>query len=557
MNDPEMASAENPDRGPGEKRILAALCANEPDALAALFDAYADRLFRYCWFRLRNSDIAQIALRDTLIVAAAQAHRLADARVLTSWLYALARAECGRRRPVAAAEADEPPARPSQPDADSRLMAWNAVASMDPAEAEVLELACRHDVDLGRVLGLPGPQARALLDRAGKDLERALGAEILVSRGSHACPDRAAVLRGWAGTMTPALRERVLRHAIRCPVCGPNLPRNVSAARVFALLPVVPLPPGTRQRVLAFADAAKPAATNPRVTAEPHRSQVLIAMGAAAAVATAAATVVSVIVFSTPAGPHHLAGHSPMPAGAAGPSPSRREGAGTIGALPVAPRPAPGPATLPTAHATVSTGLTVFTTLTSPALTAPLPGTPQEGPPPVPGGPVSVPAPAPRPTSRGTLAVSPGTVDIGSGSQGEVVLTAAGGQQVWSAGTSCGKLSISGYGGTLPAGQSVTLVITINRTGGGGGSALVYIDQGTPSAQTVRVFWSSIPSSPPPPRPSPSPSPSPSSSPPPSPSPSPSSGSSSPGPSPSATAPPGFRRTPLKPRGSGGTFPPD
>src|SRR5438105_1250347 len=123
----------------------------EADALAALFDTYADQLFRYCWFRLRNTDIAQIALRDTLIVAAAHLRRPTDTRALASWIYALARAECGRRRPVPAAEADESPAHPSQPDADSRLIAWNAVTSMDAAEAEVLELACRHDVDLGRV----------------------------------------------------------------------------------------------------------------------------------------------------------------------------------------------------------------------------------------------------------------------------------------------------------------------------------------------------------------------------------------------------------------------
>jgi len=536
MNDPEMASAENPGRGLGDERLAAALRATEPDALAALFDAYADRLFRYCWFRLRNSEIALIALRDTLIVAASQTVRLADTRALTSWLYALARAECGRRGPVTAAEADVPPARPSQPDADSRLVAWNAVASMDAAEAEVLELACRHDVDLGMVLGLPGPDARVLLDRARQDLERALGAEIVVSRGNHACPDRAAVLRGWAGTMTPELRERVLRHAAGCPVCGPNLPRNVSAARVFALLPVVPLPSGARQRVLTFAgdprtaEVPKSAAANPPVPARASRSRVLSTLGAGAAVAVAAATVASMVVLGIPAGPRHHVRGNEVRAGATGSAPSRREGAGVIGALPAA-RPTQAPAALlPVPRGTVTSGLTLFTTLTRP-----LPGTPREGPPPVPprvpGGPVSVPAPAPRPTSGGTLAVSPDTVDVGSGSQGQVVLTAAGGQQLWSAGVSCDELSISGYGGTLPAGQSVTLVITVKRTGAGGGSALVYIDQGTPSAQTVRVFWSSIPSSPPPsPRPPPSPSPSPSSSP--TPSPSPSATSSSPSASP-------------------------
>ena len=201
---------------------------------------------------LRNADLAQIALRDSLVVAQAHIGRLANSGYLDSWLYSLARVECRRRRPVPAGEADEPPARPNQPDADSRLMAWNAVTSMDTDAMEVLELAYRHEVDLGLVLGLPGNEARALLDAGRQDLERALGAEILVSRAGHACPDRAEVMRGWTGTVTPELRERVLRHAVDCRFCAPSLPRNVSGIRVYALLPVPSLPSGTRERVLDF-----------------------------------------------------------------------------------------------------------------------------------------------------------------------------------------------------------------------------------------------------------------------------------------------------------------
>ncbi|MFY9927585.1 MAG: hypothetical protein WAK82_06235, partial [Streptosporangiaceae bacterium] len=237
-----------------DPRIAAALRAGSPGALAELFDAYGDRLFQYCWCMLRNREIAQIALRDTLVVAQGHITRLSDPRSLGPWLYSLARTECRRRRPVAAADADETPARPSQPDADSRLIAWNAVMSMDADQLEALDLFCRHDVDLGLVLGLTADSARALVDQARQELERALGAEILVSRGSHACPDRAEVMAGWTGVMTPVIRDRVLRHAAGCPVCGPKRPRNVSAARVFALLPSPALPSATRDEVLDFAE---------------------------------------------------------------------------------------------------------------------------------------------------------------------------------------------------------------------------------------------------------------------------------------------------------------
>src|ERR1700676_2957123 len=172
-----------------DAQIAANLRAKSPGALAELFDAHGDRLFRYCWLMLRHRDIAQIAVRDTLVVAEAHIARLADPDLLGSWLYSLARVECRRRRPVPPSVADEPSARPSQRDADARLMAWNAATSMAPGDLEALDLTCRHDVDLPLVLGLSAEDAQTLVDQATQNLERALAAEILVRRGGRACPD--------------------------------------------------------------------------------------------------------------------------------------------------------------------------------------------------------------------------------------------------------------------------------------------------------------------------------------------------------------------------------
>jgi DNA-directed RNA polymerase specialized sigma24 family protein len=520
MNDPEIA---------------AALRAKEPNALAALFDTYADRLFRYCWFLLRSRDIAQIALRDTLIVAAAHIDLLADPESLSSWVYALARAECRRRRPVPPAEADEPPARPTQPDADTRLMAWNTVTSMDPAEAEVLELACRHDVDLGLVLGMPDVDARGLLDRARNHLERALGAEIVVSRAGHACPDRAEVLRGWSGAMTGGLRARVLRHAATCPVCGPNMPRNVSAARVFGMLPVISPPPAMRAQVLAFAADPQTAAYRefaidrallprrpvrvPQRPADPvpapasaarrHRGR-LTTVGAAGVVAVAFAVISSAIVIGLPGGAHGPGQRAASTQAQPGGPGLRRQDAGAIGALPAGrAQPTSAPSPLPVPLPTASTGVTVFTTLTKP-LQGPSPHGPASLPPRVPGGRVTGPPAPPHPPghAQGMLTATPGELDVGSASYGEIVLTAKGGPDTWSAGTSSGEISLSGYGGFLGTGQSVTIVVTVNRSGDGGGNASIYLDQGTPAAQTIRVSWSgSWPGKPPRPTPSPTPTP--------------------------------------------------
>jgi DNA-directed RNA polymerase specialized sigma24 family protein len=82
-----------------DPQIAAALRASSPDALAELFDAYGDNMFRYCLRMLRNREIAQIALRDTLVAAQAHIANLGDPESLGPWLYSLARAECPRPAP--------------------------------------------------------------------------------------------------------------------------------------------------------------------------------------------------------------------------------------------------------------------------------------------------------------------------------------------------------------------------------------------------------------------------------------------------------------------------
>ena len=219
-------------------------------AAAELLETHGDRLFLYCWSMLRSRETAQTALRDTLLAAPAGA--------TGSRLYSLARAACGQHRAVPAADADEAPVCLGRNDADNRLVAWNAAMSLEPAEFEALELGTRHEVDLGQVLGLPAGEAQALLTRATLNLERAVGAEVLARRG-HPCPDRAEVLAGWSGTMTPRLRDRVLEHAVGCEACTEARPRNVSATRVFSLLPAPALSPQARADLLASRAAPSPA----------------------------------------------------------------------------------------------------------------------------------------------------------------------------------------------------------------------------------------------------------------------------------------------------------
>jgi hypothetical protein len=520
-------------------------------AAGELLETHADRLFLYCWSMLRSRETAQIALRDTLLAAPAD--------VTGSRLYALARAECGKHRPAPAADADEAPVCLGRNDADNRVVAWNAAVSLETAEFEALELATRHEVDPGQVLGLPAGEAEDLLARARQSLERALGAELLARRG-HPCPDRAEVLTGWSGTMTPQLRDRVLDHAAGCEACTEARPRNVSAARVFSLLPapalspqaragllesrttpplsapaaslpapvdlplaalvqpppsVAPLPARVRPIVPAprpaaqasgpirssapaparSAPAPRPSAPAPRIAASPscrgrrgrRASLVIAGIGAV----TSAVVITSAFA---------LAGSSRQPAAVRAITPTLAAGAPT-GSVPQASGPRSAglvssgneaarlPRTqLPTPPPLVSTAggrnQVLITAATQPLPPAQAPATRNSA-----AGRPAGPAKSGTPAAPGTLQLSTGRVNVGTGSAGQITLTAVDGAVNWSASSSApNHVSLSGYSGTLASGQSVTLTVTVTR-GNPAGSATLSFESPASASQLVLLTW--------------------------------------------------------------------
>jgi DNA-directed RNA polymerase specialized sigma24 family protein len=234
--------------------VAAALYAGAPDAAGQLYDAHAEALLHYCWLTLRNRQHAQTAVTEALVQAGARVSELSDPGTLRAWLFTLARAECHRHPLPSLGDTDEPIARPEQPDAALRIMAWNSVMSLDLVERQALDLNTRHGMtapEISLILGLPLPGTTELLAAARETLEQALGAEILVSRDSQECPGRTEAIHGWTGTVTPAFRARLLKHAASCEVCQPRLPRNVSSSRIFGLLPAPALDGEVRGQVIA------------------------------------------------------------------------------------------------------------------------------------------------------------------------------------------------------------------------------------------------------------------------------------------------------------------
>jgi hypothetical protein len=359
-------------------------------------------------------------------------------------------------------------------------------------------------VDVAAVVGTTVPEAEALLASAEEGLSRSLGAQLVVRRTGFDCAGLTAALRGGRpGTMTPQIRDRVLAHATGCAICGRHLPRGVSAARVFGLLPAPGFEAATRDvlltrltddrhagyrsfvarraeqsAALAFGPAAPAASEAPDaapVTATGRRrGGKLLAGVAAAGVAAAAAATIVLVGFPSSPGRGPSPGGQTVGAASAAPGGTQRLPAriGAIGAAPVAAH-SPGKSSPPLLVVNIpdrrSPGRELYVSA-SPQSSAPLPRTATSSAaaaPPSTGVPASSSAwtPSPTPTATNTRSPAPtpsgtdhrprhravGTGDSGGGGRGGGGPPPSSGSTPGS-GSPGGFSSSGGHGGGHPGG---------------------------------------------------------------------------------------------------------
>jgi DNA-directed RNA polymerase specialized sigma24 family protein len=491
--------------------LVEALRARDPQAPAALYDAYAGGLYGYCWFRLCDRDAARAALCEAFIMAEAHIGRLRTTGRLGPWLYAMARLECDRREAEGGPAQDPPVAVHDQDDVDQRILAWRAVRGMPPLSREVLELRVRHQLpvpELGAVLGLPTRDAQRALARANADLQESLTAELLVKEGPYDCPGRAAILRERRGELTAPMRRWLLRHAQECEVCGKFRRRNVSPAKVYGLLPEATLPSSLRDQVLSCFEAPERAGYRQEVAARPvdfdggfpvqqcaetplpsdqqrpeeaeaadttdapagrsaGRAMAVVTVGSTCMVLLAA-MLVSILhdddrVARNRAAPTTL---SPVPREPAVVPEREDTEAWAIdavrGSSPTWPLGATGSTAPPTAQPT------------PPGRRGFEPGAPER-----PGA----------PKGSGALEVSPRYLDLGGGSSGSVELLAQGGPVAWRARTS-GRIRLSRTSGRLEKGRPVTLWLRVVRRPGSSGQEVITF---RPGGVRIVVTWRPVP----------------------------------------------------------------
>jgi RNA polymerase sigma factor (sigma-70 family) len=291
------------------------------EAAARAFDEHGQELYDYCQSQLDEVADAAEVVEATFVVAAAKASLLPDPERLRAWLFAVARRACHQQlqAEVKPAYLDdmtamwdwEQLADGSAWQADLLSSAWKALAAMNPAEREIVELNLRHRLDTGEladILGVTYSRARTLVQSSRAQFEAS--EDLLLA----ACPEQAwtcgaaaAHLNSMNGDLSKISPRWMKGHAGHCPICAKRRRRSPDPALLLALLPSAAMPANERERLLwllsddssdtaeyraevarrvePFGDNGFPGTAAPQVNRRRRGSYVLAACAAAVAIA--------------------------------------------------------------------------------------------------------------------------------------------------------------------------------------------------------------------------------------------------------------------------------
>lgn len=464
-----------------DRRLAEALRRGDTGALTEVYDAYAPQLYEYCHGLLRDQAEAAGALRDSLIAAQEHINKLREPERFRSWLYAIVRSACLRRRddperPTTRQEAPEveEPTLSEQDRAkleEQRLLAHSALAGLTGRQREAIDLSVRHELDAEDIAGIfamTTPQANKLLGDARADLTKSLAAAIIARTGHDDCPSVAALVDGWP--LSPEVCRKLVRHIEACPTCGERRSRRVSMNRLLQVLPVAAIPADLRLDIITVATAPDrnetrmtiarraepfdsrgwPAPPEQARPAAPVRSSSPVRLWPALTAAACVLLIIGGIMFLLPgSGGKESTGNGE--AQAAVPSDS------------VSLDPSDDPSDLPLP--TTSAGSPSKTVSASPSTSKSPTPTPSRSRP-------RPPATTSQPQTPGRLVVSGCRMSSGNRSC-TITITASGGPVSWRVTGTSSNVSASGSG-TLAAGQSAGVRVTRDSCGllqtGGSGS---------------------------------------------------------------------------------------
>src|SRR5580693_5018876 len=410
--------------------------------------------------------------------------------------------------------------------AELRALLRAAGGGLNAGERDIVELRLWQGLDTAEaaaVLGITRGHGHLLMSRGRDQLTASVGALLVARTGRDECATLDRLLSGWDGELTVLLRKRLSRHIEHCDVCSDRRRRELQPA-LLSLWPAgmlaaealgrhamhaAAVPADLKARVLAAttgkdAAAAKAAGLTgggrgvrengfPKPAAA-HRTVLTHGTHSHLTLWTAAGTAAAVVAAAVYAGAHLLGGPGERQGSAlglggtvtsSGPGPGGAAPPGSPGAQPGSGSPGTGPGAS-SAHSgspgSGSGGIVPVVTLKptvqpSPGSSATPAGgasssapsaAPSSSSPAAPPASSSSPAAPPAsssPPAAGTLSVSPSTVVLTPLLGSSITLTAEGGPVSWSISEPAsllGELIVSPSSGTLAAGQSTTVSISVS-----------------------------------------------------------------------------------------------
>ena len=248
-----------------DAQLVDAARAGDRNAIAAIYDRFADGIHDFCLSILRNRAEAADALQETFVVAFAGLDTLAEPARLRAWLYALAHRSLLDRIEHYGASffSDEGELRYRGP-SDERLsraelaeFVWEMAGGLDLADRVLLDLHLRQGLegrDLAGASGIPGAQLEGRLSRLEAQVDRSLGALVVARTGRRHCPEMYGILDRPAARLTPELRAAITAHVDECERCNPRRRIAPSALELLAAAPVAAAPPYLRSVALGKAE---------------------------------------------------------------------------------------------------------------------------------------------------------------------------------------------------------------------------------------------------------------------------------------------------------------
>ncbi len=220
------------------KQLIDAARAGDPAALETLLRLHQQQVYRFSMKMCRNPEDAEDVLQETLIAAVRKVGDFRGGSSLSTWLYAIARSFCIKKRrghqiltgadPLEGVVLDvaDPGRRPDDEVAGRELLMVleNAIDGLDDKYREVLLLRDVEGLDtkeVAEVLELGVPAVKTRLHRARAAVRAALVPHMApIAPANDSCPDVVDLLsRRLEGEISPDLCAEMERHLAGCASC--------------------------------------------------------------------------------------------------------------------------------------------------------------------------------------------------------------------------------------------------------------------------------------------------------------------------------------------------